>query len=49
MTAQVFLGCFSLQTSQIGPTADFDGAAISPPMENIGAPVFSMVRAHSVY
>ena len=39
MAAQVFWAVFysSRQPSQIGPTADFDGAAIPPPL-------FSMVQ-----
>jgi hypothetical protein len=34
MAAQVFWAVFysSQQSSQIGPTADFDGAAIPPPI-----------------
>ena len=38
MSAQVFLAIFysTQRPSQIGPTADFDGAAIPPP-------IFSMV------
>ena len=41
MAAQVFWAVFhfSWRPSQIGPTADFDGAAIKPP-------IFSMIYDH---
>ena len=44
MAAQVFWAVFysSQQPSQIGPTADFDGAVIPPLL------IFSMVKANEI-